>query len=102
MIRQLRSKGSAPSLAYAAMNTAVWVIYVTLVLLATQVVALHTPVAVAASTLVAAIVLYPLRRRASGAARRRFDHQSPQAASATAGSRRFHRNPGERRPGAST
>jgi Flp pilus assembly protein TadB len=101
MIRQLRSKGPAPSLAYAAMNTAVWVIYVTLVLLATQVVALHTPVAVAASTLVAAIVLYPLRRRASGAARRRFDHRSPHAASATAGSR-FHRNPGERRPGASS
>jgi hypothetical protein len=101
MIRQFRSKGSAPSLAYAAVNTAVWVIYVALVLLATQVVRLHTPVAVAASTLVAAIVLYPLRRRASGAARRRFDQQSPHGPDAIAGSRGFHRNPAERRPGAS-
>lgn len=102
MIRQLRSKGSAPSLAYAAMNTAVWVIYVTLVLLATQVLRLHTPVAVAASTLVAAIVLYPLRRRASGAARRRFDHQRPHVPNAIAGSRGLYKNPGERRPKASS
>src|SRR5271169_4799082 len=101
MIRQLRSKGSAPSLAYAAMNTAVWIIYLTLVLLATQMLRLHTPVAVAASTLTAAIVLYPLRRRASDAARRRFDQQRPHGPTAIAGSRRFYRNPGERRPGAS-
>ena len=73
MIRQLRSKGPAPSLAYAAMNTAVWVIYVTLVLLATRVLGLHTPVAVAASTLAAAALFSPLRWRVQRAVDRRFN-----------------------------
>jgi threonine/homoserine efflux transporter RhtA len=77
MIRQFTSKGSAPSSAYAGVNVAIWVIYVALVVLATQVFAFHSTVAVAAAVLVAAVVLYPLRRRAQRAARQRFDHRLP-------------------------
>jgi hypothetical protein len=43
-----------------------------LVVLATQVFGFHGTVAVAASVLVAAAVLYPLRQRAQRAAKRRF------------------------------
>jgi threonine/homoserine efflux transporter RhtA len=77
MIRQFSSKGSAPSPAYAAVSAAIWIIYVALVVLATQVFGFHSTVAVAAAVLVAAVVLYPLRRRAHRAARRRFDHRLP-------------------------
>jgi threonine/homoserine efflux transporter RhtA len=77
MIRQFSSKGSAPSPTYAAVSVAIWVIYVALVVLATQVFGFHSTVAVAAAVLVAAVVLYPLRRRAHRVARRRFDHRPP-------------------------
>lgn len=75
--RQFTSKNPAPAPAYAAVNVAIWVVYVALVVLATQVLSFHTPVAVAASVLVAGVVLYPLRRRAQRAAKRRFDHRPP-------------------------
>jgi threonine/homoserine efflux transporter RhtA len=77
MIKQFTSKSSAPSPAYAAVNVAIWVIYVALVLLATQVLGFHSTVAVAASVLAAAVVFYPLHRRAQRAAKRRFDHRLP-------------------------
>ena len=48
------------------------VAYVGLVLLATQVFAFHTPVAVAASTLAAAVLFNLPRRRLQGAVNRRF------------------------------
>ena len=102
MIRQLRSNRSAPSLAYAAMNTAVWVIYAALVLLVPQMLSNPNPGVVTASVLVAAIALHPLRRRASGAARRRFHDQSLHGPNATAGSYRSYKHPGQRRPTASS
>ena len=75
MIRPLSSRGHAPSLAYLAVNTLVWVIYVALVLLATQVLQFHSPAAVVVATLAAAVVLNPLRRRAGRAAGQRFGHR---------------------------
>jgi threonine/homoserine efflux transporter RhtA len=75
MNKQFTSKSSAPSPMYAAVNVAIWVIYVALVLLATQVLRFHSTAAVAASVLVVAAVFYPLRRLAQRAAKRRFDHQ---------------------------
>ena len=77
MNKQFTSNSSAPSPAYAAVNAAIWVIYVALVLLATQMLPLHSPTAEAASVLVAALVFYPLRRLAQRAAKRRFDHRLP-------------------------
>jgi ABC-type bacteriocin/lantibiotic exporter with double-glycine peptidase domain len=75
MIRQSLSKGPAPSLAFAIVNAVVWVIYVALVLLVSQVLGWVAPVAVTVSVLVTAAVLHPLRRRASRAARQRFSHR---------------------------
>ena len=75
MIMQSGSKGHASSVAYVAVNSLVWVCYVALVLLATQVFRFHTPLGVAAATLVAAVVLEPLRRRAARAARQRLIHR---------------------------
>ena len=78
MMRQSTSKGSAPSRAYTTVNAVIWVIYaalVLLVLLVPQVLAFSDPTAVAASVLVAAVVFLPLRRRASRAARQRFNHR---------------------------
>lgn len=77
MVKQFASKSPAPSPAYMAVNVVIWVIYVALVMLAAQLVGLHTPVAVAASVLIAAVMFYPLRRRAQRAAKRRFDHRPP-------------------------
>ena len=71
MITQFGSKGHAP-LAYAGLNTLIWVIYVALVLLATQVMRFDSPVALAAFTLAAAAVLNPLRRRVAHAAKQRL------------------------------
>ena len=77
MARQFTSKSPAPSPAYTAVNVAIWVIYVVLVVLATEVFRFHSTAAVAASVLVAAAVFYPLRRLAQRAATRRFGHRLP-------------------------
>jgi hypothetical protein len=71
MITQFGSKGHAP-LAYAGMNALVWITYVALVLLATQVLRFYSPAAEAAFTLAAAVVLNPLRRRVAHAAKQRL------------------------------
>lgn len=76
MDEQLTSKSSALSPAYGAVNVAIWVIYVALILLASQVLRFHTAGAEAAFVLVAALVFYPPRRLAQRAARRRFGHQN--------------------------
>ena len=83
MVKQLTSKGSAPSPAYATVNVAIWVIYIALVVLATQVLRFHSTVAEAASVLVAAAVFYPPRRLAQRAARRRFGQLRSRAVSRT-------------------
>ncbi|HEY6295032.1 MAG TPA: hypothetical protein VIX15_05155 [Streptosporangiaceae bacterium] len=70
------SKSSAPSPAYGAVSVAIWVIYAALVVLATQVLRFDSQVAEAGFVLFAALVFYPLRRRAQRAARRRFGHQN--------------------------
>ena len=76
MIRQSTSKGSAPSPAYATVNGVIWVIYVALVLLLPQVLLVRlVPLSVAASVLVTAVVLLPLRRRAARAAKQRLSHR---------------------------
>jgi hypothetical protein len=74
MITQFGSKRHAP-LAYAGVNALAWIIYAALVLLATQVLRFDSPVAEAAFTLVAALALNPLRRRAADAARQRLCHR---------------------------
>jgi hypothetical protein len=63
-------KGQPPSLAYAATNTLIWIVYAALVLAVSQVFAFHTTIAVVAVTLIAAVAMHPLRRRASHAAQR--------------------------------
>jgi len=75
MNRQSANKRSAPSSAYAVANAVIWVIYVALVLLVTQVLAFSDPVAVTVSVLAAALILRPLRRHASRAAERRFSRR---------------------------
>jgi membrane-associated phospholipid phosphatase len=77
MIKQVTGKGSASSPVYAAVNVAIWGIYIALVMLVTMVFDFHTPVAVAASVLVAALMFYPSRRRAQRAAKQRFGHRPP-------------------------
>jgi len=72
---QFGSNHQASSLAYAAINTLIWVIYLALVLTITQVFALRSPMAEVIATLAAAILLYPLRRWATRAARQRFRHR---------------------------
>ena len=61
------------TLAYALVTGLLAGLYAGLVLLATQVLRLHTPVAVAASTLAAAALFNPLRRRVQRAVDRRFN-----------------------------
>jgi ABC-type bacteriocin/lantibiotic exporter with double-glycine peptidase domain len=79
MIRQSTTKGSASTAAYATINAtinaAIWVIYVALVLLVTQVLAFADPLMITVSVLITALALRPLRRRASRAALRRFGHR---------------------------
>jgi flagellar biosynthesis component FlhA len=76
MIRQSTSKGPAPTLAYTTVNAVIWVIYVALVLLLPQVLLVRlVPLSVAASVLVTAVVLLPLRRRAARAAKQRLSHR---------------------------
>jgi hypothetical protein len=61
------------TLAYAIVTGLLVGIYAGLVLLATQVLRFHTPVAVAASTLAAAALFNPLRRRVQQVVDRRFN-----------------------------
>ena len=75
MIRQSTTRRPASTAAYATINGAIWVIYVALVLLATQVLAFADPLMITVSVLITALALRPLRRRASRAAMRRFGHR---------------------------
>jgi steroid 5-alpha reductase family enzyme len=61
------------TLAYAIVTGLLVGVYAGLVLLATQVLRLHTPVAVAAATLAAAALFNPLRRRVQHGVDRRFN-----------------------------
>ena len=61
------------TLAYAIITSLLVGIYAGLVLLTTQVFQVHTPVAVAASTLAAAALFNPLRRRVQRAVDHRFN-----------------------------
>jgi hypothetical protein len=61
------------TLAYTIVTGLLIGVYAGLVLLATQVLRLHTPVAVAAATLAAAALFNPLRRRVQRAVDRRFN-----------------------------
>ena len=61
------------TLAYAIVTSLLVGVYTGLVLLATQVFRAHTPVAVAASTLAAAALFNPLRRRVQQVVDRRFN-----------------------------
>jgi MFS family permease len=61
------------TLAYALVSGTLVGVYAGLVLLATQVLGVHAPVAVAASTLVAAALFSPLRRLVQRAVDRRFN-----------------------------
>jgi hypothetical protein len=61
------------TLAYAIVTGLLAGVYAGLVLLATRVLSFHTPVAVAASTLAAAALFSPLRRRVQRAVDRRFN-----------------------------
>lgn len=61
------------TLTYAVVTGLLVAVYAGLVLLATRVLSVHTPVAVAASTLAAAAIFHPLRRRVQRAVDRRFN-----------------------------
>jgi len=61
------------TLAYAIVTGLLIGVYAGLVLLATRVLSFHTPVAVAASTLAAAALFNPLRRRVQQMVDRRFN-----------------------------
>jgi len=61
------------TLAYAIVTGLLIGVYAGLVLLATRVLSVHTPVAVAAATLAAAALFTPLRRRVQQAVDRRFN-----------------------------
>ena len=61
------------TLAYAIVTGLLVGVYAGLVLLATQVFRVHTPVAVAASTLAAAALFHPVRRRVQRVVDRRFN-----------------------------
>jgi hypothetical protein len=61
------------TLAYAIVTGLLVGVYASVVLLATRVLSVHTPVAVAASTLAAAALFNPVRRRVQHAVDRRFN-----------------------------
>ena len=61
------------TVAYAIVTGLLAGVYAGLVLLATQVLGLHTPVAVAAATLAVAALFTPVRRRVQRAVDRRFN-----------------------------
>jgi hypothetical protein len=73
------------TLAYAIVTGLLVGLYAGLVLLATQVVLIKTPVAVAASTLAAAALFNPLRRRVQRMVDRRFNRARYDADAAVAG-----------------
>ena len=75
MTRQSTTKGSASTTACTTINAAIWVVYVALVLLVTQVLAFADPLMITVSVLITALALRPLRRGASRAAMRRFSRQ---------------------------
>jgi hypothetical protein len=88
------------TLAYAIVTGLLVGVYAGLVLLTTQVFRVHTPVAVAASTLAAAALFNPLRRRVQRAVDRRFNrarYDADKTAAAFAAAER-RRRPG-RDPG---
>jgi hypothetical protein len=72
------------TLAYAAVTGLLVGVYAGIVLLATQVVSITTPVAVAASTLAAAALFNPLRRRVQRTVDRRFNRARYDADAAVA------------------
>jgi hypothetical protein len=72
------------TLAYAIVTGLLIGLYTGLVLLATRVLSLHAPVAVAASTLAAAALFNPLRRRVQLAVDRRFNRARYDAAQTVA------------------
>ncbi len=72
------------TLAYAIVTGLLVGVYAAIVLLARQVVSLTTPVAVAASTLAAAALFNPLRRRVQRAVDRRFNRARYDADAAVA------------------
>ena len=59
---------------YTLLTGLLTLVYVTLVVLATQVMAFNTPVAVAATTVAAALVFNLPRRRLQQAVNRRYHH----------------------------
>jgi membrane protein implicated in regulation of membrane protease activity len=73
--KRATGKNPTPWLAYATVNTAVWIMYAALVVLAPIVLPSSNPVVVTAVVLVAAVVFHPLRRDVHRAAKRRFSHR---------------------------
>ena len=65
-------RSSPPPLAYRVVTAVVWGLYAGLVLLAGQVLPVHSPLAVAVVTLAAAAALSPPRRWIQRMAKRRF------------------------------
>ena len=63
---------SSPPLAYRVVTAVVWVLYAGLVLLAGQILPVHSPLAVVLVTLAAAVLLSPPRMWIQRKARRRF------------------------------
>jgi hypothetical protein len=78
-LRQERATGksSTKSLAYTTVKTAVWVVYVALMVLAPIVFPSSNPLVVTAVVLVAAVLFHPLRRDVQLAAKRRYSHRRP-------------------------
>jgi hypothetical protein len=86
------------TLAYALVTGMLIGVYAGLVLLATRVLSVHTPVAVAAATLAAAALFTPLRRRVQQAVDRRFNrarYDADQTVAAFAGQRRIRAPPSD-------
>jgi membrane protein implicated in regulation of membrane protease activity len=75
LVRQVSNESARYSPSYAIANALVWAGYATMVVLVTWVLNFASPVAVTVSALVAAVLLYPLRRKAERVARQRFRHR---------------------------
>jgi hypothetical protein len=72
MAAQPHHPSSRPPPAYLAVTAVIWVLYAGLVLLVTRLLPLSTPLAVAAVTLAAALLLSPPRAWIQRTAKRRF------------------------------